>query len=270
MKQHYFLIITFFITALSFGQINVGDIIITEIMQNPSVTSDALGEYFEVYNTTAFPIDMNGWTIKDLGTDSHVIASTVVVPAKGYAVFGRNGTFSTNGGFNAIYVYSGIILANGADELLLVDTIGTTIDEVDWDGGPNFPNPTGSSMELSTNKYNATDNNTGSNWGLSVSTFGSGDKGTPGAINDFILGINKNQIAGFTMYPNPVNHGKFVITSNNGANKQVEIYTMIGKQVYSKLVKANESIDVSNLIKGIYLLRVKEANKIATRKLIVN
>jgi hypothetical protein len=72
------------------------------------------------------------------------------------------------------------------------------------------------------------------------------------------------------MYPNPVNNGKFVITSNNGVNKQVEIYSMIGKQVYSKTVKANEAIDVSNLNQGIYVLRVKEDAKIATRKLIIN
>jgi hypothetical protein len=255
---------------MSFGQVNVGDIIITEIMQNPSAVLDSNGEYFEVYNTTASPIDMNGWIIKDLGSDSHTISSSLIVPANGYAILGINGDSGTNGGVTVNYVYSGITLANGADELLLVDTVGTTIDEVDWDGGPNFPDPNGASMELATDKYNATDNDTGSNWGVAVTTFGAGDKGTPGAVNDFTLGIVKNQIAGFAMYPNPVSNGKFVITSNNGANKQVEIYSMIGKQVYSKTVKANETIDVSNLNRGIYLLRVKEEDKIATRKLIVN
>ncbi|MCF6180602.1 lamin tail domain-containing protein [Lutibacter sp.] len=270
MKQLYILLITFFITAISFGQVNVGDIIITEIMQNPSAVSDANGEYFEVYNTTASSIDMNGWTIKDLGTDSHIISSSVVVPANGYAVFAKNGDTAVNGGFTSNYTYSGITLGNSSDELLLVDAIGTTIDEVDWDNGATFPDPNGASMELSTNKYNSVDNDTGSNWSAAVTVFGSGDKGTPGTINDFTLGIVKNQIAGFAMYPNPVSNGKFVITTNNGANKQVEIYSMIGKQVYSKTVKANETIDVSNLNQGIYVLRVKEDNKIATRKLIVN
>ena len=270
MKQLYFLFITFFITSLSFGQVNVGDIIITEIMQNPSVVTDANGEYFEVYNTTGTDINMNGWTIKDLGSDSHTISLSLIVPANGYAVLGVNGDSGTNGGVTLNYVYSGIALANSADELLLVDTIGTTIDEVDWDGGPNFPDPTGASMELSINKYNATDNNTGLNWAEAVSAFGSGDLGTPGAVNDFALAVTKNQIAGFALYPNPVNNGKFVITSNNGANKQVEIYSMIGKQVYSNTVKANETIDIANLNRGIYLLRVKEDNKVATRKLIVN
>jgi len=270
MKKLYFLFIAIFITSMSFGQVNVGDIIITEIMQNPSVVSDANGEYFEVYNTTVSSIDMNGWIIKDLGANSHTISSSLIVPANGYAVLGRNGDSGTNGGVTVNYVYSSITLGNSADELLLVDTNGTTIDEVDWDGGLNFPNPTGASMELAADKYNTTDNDTGSNWRVAVAIFGSGDKGTPGTVNNFTLGIVKNQIVDFTMYPNPVNHGKFVITSKNGVNKQVEIYSMIGKRVYSKTVKTNEAINVANLNQGIYLLRVKENDKIATRKLIVN
>jgi hypothetical protein len=270
MKKLYLLLITFFIISLSFGQVNAGDIIITEIMQNPSVVSDANGEYFEVYNTTGASIDMNGWTVKDLGTNSHSIALPLIVPANGYAVLGRNGDSGTNGGVTVNYVYSGITLGNTADELLLVDSVGTTIDKVDWDGGPNFPNPTGASMELSINKYNDTDNDTGSNWAEAVSTFGLGDKGTPGTVNDFALRVAKNQITGFAIYPNPVNNGKFVIITKNGANKQVEIYSMVGKQVYNKAVKENETIDISNLNKGIYVLRVKEDNKVATRKLIVD
>jgi len=270
MKKDYFLLIAIITSSLSFGQVNVGDIIITEIMQNPSAVSDANGEYFEVYNTTGAPIDMNGWVIKDLGTNIHTISLSLIVPVNGYAILARNGDFASNGGVTVDYVYSGITLGNSADELLLLDTLGTIIDEVDWDGGSTFPNPAGASMELSTDKYNATDNNTGSNWGVAVSPFGSGDNGTPGSVNDFTLSIVKNQIAGFAMYPNPVNHGKFVITSNNDVKKQVEIYTMIGKQVYRKTVKTNETIDVANLNRGIYLLRVKEDGKVVTRKLIVN
>ena len=47
-----------------------GTLMITEIMQNPICRSDAAGEWFEVYNPTSSPINMNGWKIKDNGTDS--------------------------------------------------------------------------------------------------------------------------------------------------------------------------------------------------------
>lgn len=43
------------------------------------------------------------------------------------------------------------------------------------------------------------------------------------------LAVTKNQIKGFTMYPNPVSGGKVVITSSNSVGKQVEIYTTIRK-----------------------------------------
>ncbi|MDF1799571.1 MAG: lamin tail domain-containing protein, partial [Planctomycetota bacterium] len=39
-----------------------GELIITEIMQNPSAVGDNEGEWFEVYNTTAGPIDKIGYT----------------------------------------------------------------------------------------------------------------------------------------------------------------------------------------------------------------
>ena len=68
----------------------VGALIITEIMQNPSAVSDDNGEYFEVYNTTNSPIELQGWTIKSLTTDSKddIIKTSLIVPANGYVVFG--------------------------------------------------------------------------------------------------------------------------------------------------------------------------------------
>ena len=64
------------------------DIVITEIMQNPNFLFDTEGEWFEVFNAGATPVDLNGWTISDNGTDSHVIAASAIVPAGGYAVLG--------------------------------------------------------------------------------------------------------------------------------------------------------------------------------------
>jgi len=71
------------------------------------------------------------------------------------------------------------------------------------------------------------------------------------------------------MYPNPVTNGKFTISSNSSVEKNIEIFSVIGKQVYSKKIKVNETIDISNLTTGLYLVHVEEQGKIATRKLIV-
>ena len=50
-------------------------LVINEIMQNPSAVSDSNGEWFEIYNPTDAEVDINGWTIRDDGSNSHVIAN---------------------------------------------------------------------------------------------------------------------------------------------------------------------------------------------------
>jgi uncharacterized repeat protein (TIGR01451 family) len=161
-------------------EINPGDIVINEIIQNPDAVSDTNGEWFEVYNTTSNSIDLMDCLIGDEGSDSHTISSSLIVPAESYAVLGRNGSASENGGFIPDYVYSNFVLANTSDEIILTCGI-TEIDRVEYDDGATFPNPTGASMILDDPFL---DNNVGSNWCVSVSPFGDGDLGTPGSQND--------------------------------------------------------------------------------------
>jgi len=168
-----------------------GDIIITELLQNPNITSDDDGEFFEVYNKTASPIDMNGWLLEDHNSSITInnANGTTIVPANGYLVFATNADNTENGNINQVdYDLEGsdIILANSNGRIIL--TAGTTeIDRVEWvgDGSDNFPIPNGASMELSINTLEGTLNNDGNNWGLAVTAFGDGDLGTPGTINDF-------------------------------------------------------------------------------------
>ena len=246
---------------------NVGDIIITEIMQNPSAVGDTAGEYFEVYNTTGAPIDMLGWTITDAGTESHTITSNVVVPAMGYAVFARNADSMTNGGFTADYQYSDIFLANGDDEVILTCDM-TVIDQVFYDGGPNFPDPNGASMQLLLTAYNDTDNDVGSNWGIGVATYGDGDTGTPGSVNDFTLSLNELETVSFSIYPNPTNTGFINITSNNAQAITVAVYDILGKQVKNETI-TNNRLDVSNLVSGVYIVKLTQDDASTTKKLVI-
>jgi predicted extracellular nuclease len=161
---------------------NPGDVIINEIMQNPSAVSDSDGEWFELINATNAPIDINGWTIEDNDFDSHFIdnGGPLIIPVEGFLILAGNADSSTNGGVTVDYQYSGIALANGADELVLLDNSLVEINRVEWDGGPNFPDPNGASMAL---KNPAVDNNVGSNWYESSTAYGDGDLGTPGTHN---------------------------------------------------------------------------------------
>lgn len=162
---------------------NPGDVIVTEIMQNPSAVSDGSGEFFEVYNTTASTINLDGWVIKDKDNDSHTIdnGGTLNINAGEYIVLSINSDSSTNGGVTAAYEYSGMFQSNSSDEIILVEN-GVTIDSVAWDNGSTFPDPNGKSMELL--DVNS-DNNVGANWAeaLSAWTGSAGDFGSPGAQN---------------------------------------------------------------------------------------
>ena len=81
------------------------------------------------------------------------------------------------------------------------------------------------------------------------------------------LGVNKNDIAGLSIYPNPVTNGTLFINSTTGVNKTVVIYDILGKQVL-KTVTAN-AVNVSNLNGGVYVLKITEDGKTATRKLVI-
>lgn len=173
------------------GTANAGDIVITEVMQNPSFAFDSNGEYFELLNTTASDIDIAGWTVFDNDNDSFVIASCspVIVPAGGYVTLGNNGDTAVNGGISHAYSYGdGMFLSNGADEIVLADGAGTEIDRIEYDGGTVWPDPTGSSMSLDVAFLNSTDNDNGANWSVFDCAIGgdpfNSDDGTPGAVND--------------------------------------------------------------------------------------
>jgi hypothetical protein len=92
---------------------------------------------------------------------------------------------------------------------------------------------------------------------------------TAKSMNDLTLSIGRTEIEGFAIYPNPVSNGEFSIRTNGGVSKSVQIFDMLGKQVYSKQVQANENVRISNLNTGIYILKVQEEGRLATRKLVV-
>lgn len=245
----------------------VGSIIVNEIMKNPAFVADNMGEYFEVYNTTAGAIDMQGWVISDADSESHTITSSVIVPAGGYAIFGVNSTFATNGGVNVDYQYSGFNLANGSDEVQ-VECSATMIDAVAYTDA-TFPDTSGVAMELSTNAQDNVNNDNGANWANATNDIGNGDLGTPGTINDNSapLGIADHKIKGFEIFPNPTSTGFVNITTANNTPKDVQVFNMLGKKVID--TKIDSTLNVSALQAGIYIVKVTENNVSATKRLII-
>ena len=88
-------------------------------------------------------------------------------------------------------------------------------------------------------------------------------------VNAITLSTSKDLINGFTVYPNPVNNGEFYVSTALNSVKSIQIFDMLGKEVYSKNVEANEIIKTSNLRAGVYILKVAENDKLATTKLVI-
>ena len=161
-----------------------GDLVISEVMQNPSAVGDSAGEWFEITNVSAEAVDLNGWTISDLDFDSHLIASSVVVAPGDRVVLGNNTDLFTNGGVNVDYSYGGgWFLSNSADEVVLTDAGGVEIDRIEYDGGATWPDPNGAAMNLDPASTDTIANDLGANWCTATASYGAGDLGTPGSAN---------------------------------------------------------------------------------------
>lgn len=154
-------------------------IVINEVMADPDAVTDANGEWIEVHNTGAAAVNLQGWTLASNNDSPQTISSSVSVPAGGYVVLARNGTYSTNGGVNEHYTYAIINLANTSDWVALRDGLGASVDSVSWATAM----PVGATRGVSDPTLDNLDAK-GSNWHTSTTAFGAGDEGTPGARND--------------------------------------------------------------------------------------
>lgn len=76
-------------------------------------------------------------------------------------------------------------------------------------------------------------------------------------------------IEGLSIYPNPTNTGKIYISSKSSAEKRIEIFNVLGKKVLETVVTSKE-VNISNLSPGVYIIKIKEGEISATRKLIIN
>ena len=76
------------------------------------------------------------------------------------------------------------------------------------------------------------------------------------------------EIEGFKMYPNPITNGILHIRTLENGVKSIQIFDILGKRVLSRDI-INPQINLSNLKSGVYILKVTENNRTATRKLVI-
>ncbi|MDV7186496.1 T9SS type A sorting domain-containing protein [Lutibacter sp. TH_r2] len=294
MKKLYFLFLTLLISGASFGQV------INEFQSNPPGADPDPGN-IEIKGTPA--ASFSGWI---LSVEADAAPATIDRASSVSGTFDSNGllvvsipdlenpsftlvlvdTFTGSTGdimdpanlstLGITTVYDAIgIPDSAADEVRL---IGAAL------GGMDF-SYTGDEPEIvfrDTNDFWYAVNLIGDNTSIydidannvDVANFSSDPSigtsfGSLSPENTATAGISDNNIENFGVYPNPVANGEFRITTASSVDKQVSIFNMLGKQVYSKTVKANQTINVANLTTGIYFVNVLEEGKTATKKLVI-
>ena len=167
-----------------------GELVITEMMGNPSAVSDADGEWIEVYNPTSGKLSLFTLTLRDnesgnASDEYTIVDKQATVPSKGYAVLAVEVDKAKNGGIQGAHHYKGSHLKNSPSgmKIELVRQDGTVVDSAHY-GDPT----SGASQQLDKQSYKgaaspAASNDTAQNWCEPTSTYGDGDKGTPGADN---------------------------------------------------------------------------------------
>ena len=254
-------------------------IVITEIMANPASVSDSYGEWFEITNVTDTIISLEGWSIKDNGSDTHVIQTenqgSMVQPGQFY-VLARNGNISSNGGVSSDYVYGGFSLSNTEDEIIIMDSDGAIVDEVHYTSEWNFSS--GISKEIHENN---SDNSLIENWFASTLSYGSGDYGTPGSSYEGSLGFKNQHITPvdfivYNLFPNPFNSST-TIKIHSGESQKITIQTF---DVYGREIEIIKDKHISegnteiqwtgnNYSSGVYFLKISNPSYYSYKKLVL-
>jgi hypothetical protein len=154
-------------------QLEEGDIVVTEIMANPSVIIAQKGQWFELYNNTAENINLAGLTIQNDNGEGFVIPD-LPIESNGYVTLGNGGNPSTNGGIVHDYVYRDFVM--GFELSLILE--GGLIDRVQY-GGAIFPYTYGQSISLAPEYENHIDNDNGFHWCAAQESMSSGDYASP-------------------------------------------------------------------------------------------
>jgi hypothetical protein len=192
---------------------------------------------------------------------------------------------------SANVIYSGVgtgvpqpLNINGDDRVRLIDA--TTLAVVDqygvsdvdgtdaaweyldsWAKRNNGTGPDGSTFVEANWTYGGVEGTVGSLEGLGTCQSAAAFS-TVVPFGTFTLRVAQNDIAGLNIFPNPVTNGNLFINTAMNDTKTVVIYDVLGKKVLGTSVN-EQAVNVSALNSGVYIVKVTEAGKTATRKLVI-
>lgn len=265
MKKLYFL--SLLLAGTTFAQTNVGisgnvdGVYINEIHYD-NVGTD-VGEFVEVAGPAG--TDLSLYTITLYNGSNNAVYQTISL----------SGTIDNEGSGVGAVSFDATGIQNGApDAIALSKTGSTSVQYISYEGVMSAPAVDGpaaglNSVDILVSESSTTPIGYSLEYDEASMTWVVISTATPG---DFAQGTlntkNFNAIDGLKMYPNPVSGNNLYFESNANTAKQVQVYDVLGKQVINTTVN-NNSLNVANLNAGVYIVKITEEGKTATRKLVV-
>ena len=88
-----------------------------------------------------------------------------------------------------------------------------------------------------------------------------------GSCNNTTTGIGDYEEYSFSIYPNPVN--SYLYIDNLDIGSKITIYNLNGVELISQISESSrESINVNSLLKGVYILKASDGNKIKLERFV--
>jgi Lamin Tail Domain len=160
-----------------------GELVITELMYNPSNNPEDDYEWIEIHNPSATDTYNLAGCVLSESTRTHTIATSLSVPPGAFITLAS----SPNPDFTPDYDHDrDVFLVNTSSGSMTLTCGAVVVDAVDYATSGAWPSSTnGAAIALDPTHYDATDNDDGANWCLATSSYGAtGNLGTPGATND--------------------------------------------------------------------------------------
>jgi hypothetical protein len=164
------------------GRKSQTQLIISEIMIEPSKVEDYRGEWFEIYNSSDNQLNLNGIQFLSKEGQSFTITEDILVAAKSYAVLSTRSNVKVNGGIeNVVFQYNINEFNLVFNDFIEIRDAAGIIDRVEFIAGRTHPQVKGRSLVLRTLDTNK--NDLPEEWCVANTLYGLGDMGTPGKEN---------------------------------------------------------------------------------------
>lgn len=242
----------------------------TELFFSEYIEGSSYNKALEIANFTGAPVNLSTYSVRRDGNgggswDSGITLSGTLAHGDVYII--ANESISTSCASpsiidRSIQESSTPTSFNGNDPVglfkngSLIDVIGTF-----GGGGSNFAQNT--TLVRNSNIASPNTTYTVSEW----TSYPSNTCNNLGSHTINVLSTSNSEVNKISIYPNPVKENTIYFNTNKALD--IKIYDILGKLVISKSILPNNAyIDISNLNKGLYLVKVSSENQNITKKLI--